>query len=205
MPLILLRAGLFLTLLAGILLGIGLPRALDRLPGYEIGRWPAYDSASGYMSIEPMFAPPEAPYFFSLAMTTAAPLRSAPQRLVLELAVVAPDGTTVLDHGFGFPKPPSRVSPQSDLFVYEETVVRAEPLDGPHAIRISAGPQAEPSIRSIELVLNAGAYDFDPRLQPLGFILLILGGAGLLVSFRNNPSAPARTARQWGRSGKSKD
>ena len=203
MRLILLRTVLSLLLAAGILLGIGLPRALDRLPGYEIGRWPAYDSASGYMSIEPMFAPPEAPYFFTLAMTTAAPLRSVSQRLVLELAVVASDGTTVLRHAFGFPNAPSRVSPQSELFVYEETVVRTEPLDGPHAIRISAGPQAEPSIRSIELVLNAGAYDLDPWVQPLGFILLVLGGAGLLVSFRRTDE-PGEEAVRWGRSGRKK-
>lgn len=192
-----LRAVFFLMLAAGVLFGIGLPKAVERLPGYEIARLALYSADTGFTAGEVMLAPPEAPFFFTLAARANAPLRAGEDRAVVTLALRGENGETAFEHAFGFPHDPVL---ETDGVVYREMIVVDRPLDGRHTAAIELAPRLDPSITAIELTVNAGAVDLDPRLQPAGFILLVVGGIGLMLSFRRREEPPPPAPR-WGRDG----
>lgn len=193
-----LRAVFFLMLAAGVLFGIGLPKAVERLPGYEIARLALYSADTGFTAGEVMLAPPEAPFFFTLAARANAPLRAGEDRAAVTLTLRSENGETAFEHAFGFPHDP--VLETDGGVVYREMVVVDRPLDGRHTAAIEVAPRLDPSITAIELTVNAGAFDLDPRLQPAGFILLVVGGIGLMLSFRRREEPPPPAPR-WGRDG----
>ena len=195
----LLRGVFLLMVAAGVLLGIGLPKAVERLPGYEIGRFQLFAADKGFLPAEIVLAPPEAPFFFTLSVHMSAPLRAGDDRAAFRLTARDENGARVLDQIFGFPNDPVRESPESG-YVYREMAVVDRPLDGRHAIELEVTPRLDPAVADIELSVNAGALDLDPRLQPAGFILLVVGGIGLMLSFRRPADSPPPT-RKWGRSG----
>lgn len=195
----LLRAVFLLMLAAGVLLGIGLPKAVERLPGYEIGHWQLFSPGSGFTPAEIIFTPPEMPYFLTLAVRTAAPLRAGEDRARFQLVARDSAGFPALVHTFLLPNDPVRDDASGD-YVYREMVVVDRPLDDRHTAELEVTPRLDPAVTAIELTVNAGALDLDPRLQPAGFILLVVGGIGLLLSFRWRGEPPP-PAPKWGRRG----
>ena len=190
-----LRAVFFLLLAAGVLFGIGLPRAVERLPGYEIDRLTLYSAEAGFTPAQVMLAPPEAPFFLTLAVRSNAPLRAGEGRAAFTLTLRGENGETAFEQVFGFPHDPVL---ETGGAVYLEMVVLDRPLDGRHTAAVDVKPRLDPSIAAIELAVNAGAFDLDPRLQPAGFILLIVGGIGLVLSFGRRGEPPPPPPR-WGR------
>lgn len=192
------RITFLLMLAAGVLLGIGLPKAVERLPGYEIGRMTLFTAGQGVRPGEVMLAPPEAPLFFTLAVLVEAPLRAGDDRTTFVLTVRNEGGTTVLGEVFALPNDPVR-DETGNGYVYREMVVVDRPLDGRHTVELAITPRPDPSIAAVELTVSASAIDLDPRLQPVGFILLVVGGIGLMLGFRRGGTAPP--APKWGRGG----
>lgn len=189
------RAVFFAMLAVGILFGIGLPKAVERLPGYEIARLTLYSADAGFTPAQVMLAPPEAPFFLTLAARTNAPLRAGEDRAAITLTLHGENGETIFEQAFSFPNDP--VLEADGGTVYREMVVVDRPLDGRHTAAVDVKPRLDPSVAAIELAVNAGAFDLDPRLQPAGFILLIVGGIGLVLSYgrREEPPPPPK----WGR------
>ena len=198
---ILLRVLFLLMLLSGILLGIALPKAVQHVPGYEIGRWQVYGPEAGFSPAEVMLSPPDAPIFITVVLRTGAPLRSGAARAVMVLTMTSAGDDTLIERELSFPGAAARESPQSDVFVHRETLSYEEPLDGAYVFDFAPGDDMEPSILSAELLLNAGAYDLDPRMEPAGYLLLVLGAVGFLMTLRRGkPKAPPPPPR-WGRGG----
>lgn len=191
-----LRIGFLLMLAAGVLFGIGLPRAVERLPGYEIARLTLFSAEKGFTPAEVMLAPSEVPLFFTLAVLVNAPLRAGEDRAEFALTLRDENGAAAVERVFSFPNDPVREADGST--VYREMVVVDRPLDGRYSIDLGVAPRLDPAIASIELTVNAGALDLDPRLQPAGFILLVVGGIGLTLSFRRRED-PSPPAPKWGR------
>lgn len=195
---IILRVLFLLMLLLGVLLGIALPKAVEHVPGYEIGRWQAYDPERGFIPAEAMLAPPDAPIFITVILRTTAPLRSGAARSVLTMTMTNAGEKDLIDRGLSFPGAAVRESPQTDVFVHRETLRHDEILDGKHVFTFEPGEEADLPILSVELVLNAGAYDLDPRMEPAGYLLLALGAIGFLMTLRGGkPKAPPPP--RWGR------
>lgn len=192
-----LRIAFLLMLAVGVLLGIGLPKAVERLPGYEIARLTLFAVDEGFKQAEVMLAPPEAPFFLTLAVHADAPLRAGDGHAVFTLTARDEKGDTAFEEIFLLPNDPVREAGVGA--VYREMIVVDQRLDGRHAIELEVTPGLDPAITAIELTVNAGALDLDPRLQPVGFILLVVGGIGLLLSFRRRPEPPP--APKWGRNG----
>jgi hypothetical protein len=190
------RIGFLLMLAAGVLLGIGLPKAVERLPGYEIARLTLYTADKGFAPAEVMLAPSESPLFFTLALHMTAPLRAGEDRAALALSLRDGNGAMAVERVFGFANDP--VMEAGGGTVYREMVVVDRPLDGLHAVAVEVTPRLDPAIARIELTVAAGAIDLDPRLQPAGFILLVVGGIGLTLSFRRREEPPP-SAPKWGR------
>lgn len=190
------RIGFLLMLAAGVLLGIGLPKAVERLPGYEIARLTLFTVGAGFTPAEVMLAPSEAPLFFTLAAHVTAPLRAGEDHAVFALSLRDENGIETLERVFSFANDPVREADGST--VYREMAVVDRPLDGRFSIDLEVTPRVDSAIAAIELTVNAGALDLDPRLQPAGFILLIVGGVGLTLSFRRRAEPPP-PAPKWGR------
>lgn len=193
-----LRVVFMLMLAAGVLFGIGLPKAVERLPGYEIGRLELYSADTGFTPTHVMLAPPEAPFFLTLAARANAPLRAGEDRADVTLTLRGENGETAFEHAFAFPHDP--VLEADGGVVYREMIVVDRPLDGRHTVEVDVTPRLDPAVTAIELTVNAGAFDLDPRLQPAGFILLVVGGIGLMLSFRRRAETPPPQPR-WGRDG----
>jgi len=193
-----LRVVFMLMLAAGVLFGIGLPKAVERLPGYEIGRLALYSADTGFTPAQVMLAPPEAPFFLTLAARANAPLRAGDGgdqfREAMDTAILQ----TAFEHAFAYPHDP--VLEADGGVVYREMIVVDRPLDGRHTVEVDVTPRLDPAVTAIELTVNAGAFDIDPRLQPAGFILLVVGGIGLILSFRRRAETPPPQPR-WGRDG----
>ncbi|HHZ08927.1 MAG TPA: hypothetical protein GX405_09145 [Rhizobiales bacterium] len=189
------RIVFLLMLAAGVLLGIGLPKAVERLPGYEIARPTLYSADRGFSPAEVMLAPGEAPLFLTLAVFVGAPLRAGEERSTFALTLRDERGATVLDEVFALPNDPVR-DESGRGYVYREMLVVDRHLDGRHAVELTIAPRPDPSIAAVELTVSASAIDLDPRLQPAGFILLVVGGIGLMLGFRGRREPPAP---RWGR------
>lgn len=197
---ILLRVLFLLMLVSGVLLGIALPKAVEHVPGYEIGRWQVYAPVEGFSPAEATIAPADAPVFVTVIMRTTAPLRSGAARSVLAMTVVDAASSEQDRNILSFPGAAIRESPPSDVFLHRETLRRDEPSDGVLIFAFEPGEDADVEILSIELVLNAGAYDLDPRMEPAGYLLLALGAVGFLLTLRRGkPKAPPPP--RWGRGG----
>ncbi len=60
-------------------------------------------------------------------------------------------------------------------------------------------------IRTVDIVLNAGAFDLAPRAIPIGYVLMLIGVVGLTMTFRrksgSNGSGETKksSGRRWGR------
>jgi hypothetical protein len=192
-----LRIVFLVMLAAGVLLAIGLPKAVERLPGYEIARMTLFTAGKGLSPGEVMLAPPEAPFFLTLDVHASGPLPAGDRSATFTLTLRDAGGAAVLEEIFLQPNDPVRDETGSG-YIYREMAVVDRPLDGRHTVELAIAPRPDPAVTEVELVVNAGAFDLDPRLQPVGFILLVVGGIGLMVSFRRGQQPPP-PAPKWGR------
>ncbi len=59
----------------------------------------------------------------------------------------------------------------------------------------------EPKLITVDMTLNAGAFDLDKRAIPAGFIMMAIGLVGFVASFfrrKRETQEPKRKSR-WGR------
>lgn len=188
-----------LLLAAGVFLAIALPKLALRLPGNDIERMWLYKSDAELASGKADLAPSEAPFFFTLSVRVSGPLPAGDRRTTFTVVVRDMGGAAVLDLAFELPATPARDGTGTG-YVYTKTLVVDRPLDGRFKVELTMDPEPDPAIVSVILAISAGAFDLDPRLQPIGFILLVVGGVGLLLGFRPHPEQ-LKPAARWGRNG----
>jgi len=198
----LLRTLFILLILAGAALGIAYPLAAGNLSGYTIGVWRVYDRTGGYAPAEASLSPSDAPVTVSLDVATKGPVRFDGGTLLTLTADT--EGRTVLARALDFTDAVETViNPQTGLRVYHETAGKIADVAGDRYV-FTVGPGDTPSeaVETIDLKVDAGAFDLDPRTTPAGFVLMAVGLVGLIASFgRRRPKNPnsSEPQRRWGR------
>lgn len=196
----LLRILFGLMFLVGILLGIVYPLAARHVAGYEIGRWRVFERDAGFSPAEAMLSPADAPVFVAVEIEADGPLRAGEGRSVMTVTATNEGEKTVYFRHLAFAAQGTRESPQARTLAYREEPGMLEEADGRHVFVFAAGRDMDPAIRTADLLLNAGAFDLDPRAEPSGYTLMALGLVGFFMTLRRGtPKAPRPP--KWGRGG----
>lgn len=198
----LLRLFLLIVALVGAGLGVALPWANANREGYEIGQWRLYERGEGYSEALVPVAPADAPLWARVEVTTEGPLPASLRGAVLTLTATV-SGRTVLAEAVDLDGLQPRVTaPQAAEHVY---LLRLPPIDPVESgdYRFTAGPGDAESERILaaDLHVNAGLFDVDSRLPPIGYVMIVIGVVGLVLSFRGagTPQREAAPAPRWGR------
>lgn len=189
------------VLLAGLALGIGYPLAVRHVPGYEIGVFPLIDG-DAYRSADVSIAPSEAPVRVRLVMQVAERLVPSADRPVFRMIVTTAE-QPVFEQSVTF----AGVEPQAGTeasFLYEDDLATIDPVNGDDRYVFTLEPTVgggDVSPSRVDLILNAGAFDLDPRAVPVGYVLIVVGFVGFVAMARRrrklnrqNPPPP-----RWGR------
>lgn len=192
-----------IILLAGLALGVGYPWAVRNVSGYEIGTFPVFGQAGGFVPAEVALAPSEAPVSVTVEMQTSAPFTTGEGVEVLRI-IATTDDRTVLTTPVSFEDAESRsASPQGGM-VYRADVATIDPVDGDenYVFTVEQGDIEDLPLERVVLILNAGAFELDPRAVPIGYILILVGVVGFGAMFRRrriiNRKAEAEKPK-WGR------
>ncbi len=191
----------FLAVLGlGILLGLVYPWAGGG-NGFEIGRWRAYDIASGFRPIEMLLPTDQAQIVVKVEVSTPRPVEDTGYLTVMTLTV-ASNGRTELVHYFALDGvEPRLVSPQLPGRVYTmDAGTLYYPGEAPYQFAFGPG-DVEMDMATVDLVLIGGTRDIDEAVPPLGYGMMGIGFIGLVMTFRRrreNPNSQPPEHR-WGR------
>lgn len=191
-------------LLAGLALGIGYPLAVQNVSGYEIGTFRLFDE-QGFRPADVSLAPSEAPVRVRVALEVSQRIVPAADKPIFELSVQSGE-RLVLERTVTFEGvDPTATSPQGAGFVYEDDVASLDPVDGDDRYVFTLAPAIGVAVipTRVDLILNAGAFDLDPRAVPIGYVLIVVGVVGFVAMFRRrirkNREAPPPETPKWGR------
>lgn len=191
-----------IVLIAGLLLGIVYPWAVSNGSGYEFGRFPVYDRESGFRSVTVRLSPEEAPIRVLVDMTSIGAMTLSGETTVLTLTA-ATGGRTVLNSTLTFAhQEPRNDSPQAGGLIYRDVAgLIMEPENADYVFTLGLGGRDDIEIRSVELELRASAIEYDPRVVPVGYMLMVIGVVGFVLAFRRRRTSAVRKPEppKWGR------
>ena len=198
-----LRFFFLLLILAGAALGIGYPWAASNVAGYEIGTWRAFDRDAGFIPVETNIAPSEAPVSITVDLRASRALDRNAGEPVLFMEATGEDGAPVISAALDFADAETRtINPQSGETAYREVAARLAFVDRDrYRFVLRPADGIAEKLVSVDLTLNAGAFDLDPRAIPAGFIMIAVGVVGFAASLfrrrRENPNS--KPPPRWGR------
>ncbi|MEX0955627.1 MAG: hypothetical protein WDZ83_10490 [Rhizobiaceae bacterium] len=198
-----LRFFFLLLILAGAAVGIGYPWAASNVAGYEIGTWRVFERDAGFSPVEANITPSEAPVSITVDLRATGALDRAAGEPILFMEATGEDGTPVVSAALDFAEAEARtINPQSGETAYREVAANLAIVDRDRyrfVFRPADGIAAK--LVSVDLILNAGALNLDPRAIPAGFILIAVGVVGFAASLfrrrRENPNS--KPPPRWGR------
>ncbi len=194
----------FLVALAGLLLGIVYPAAIDYFSGELIANLPVYDRARGFSPVTVPLNVNDAPVRVMLSATTLDTF--TPPNASAHLTVTATvGGRTVLATPVLFVAEQARESGSNSQRL-SATVGLIDPVDtGDYRFDVGFGDAGSLPFRSVELVLRRHALVADERAQPIGYMLLAVGVVGFVLSLTRGGGSGAgggsgrQRGPQWGR------
>lgn len=174
-----------LILVAGLMLGIGYPFAVQNFSGREIGRYEVYDRAGGFRPVSVNLDASDAPLRVLVDMTSIGNLTMSGARTVLTLNA-STNGRSVLSQTLTFAhQEPRNDSPQSGGMAYRDTAGVIDPVqNGDYLFAIGPGDMQKIEMRKVELVLRAGGMEIDRRVAPVGYVLMAIGFIGFVLALR---------------------
>lgn len=197
------RALFLLLAVAGILLGIVYPAAVDYFSGELIASLPVYDRARGFSSVTVRLDAADAPVRVMLDATTFDSF--SPPNASAHLTVTASTAArTVLAAPVRFvtQKPRDNGGNTQRLGATVGLIDSVE--SGDYRFEVNFGDAGTLPLRSVELQLRRNAAVADERAQPIGYMLLAIGVIGFVLALTRGTgsggaSPPAPTPPQWGR------
>jgi hypothetical protein len=193
-----------LMLLVGAAVGIFYPFVIQNVSGEEIGRWRVYGRDAGFQPIEANLTTADAPVRVLVDMTSIGAPSLSNERTVLTITA-ATGGRTVLAETLNFiDSAPRPDSPQSGERVYRDDAgVISDVSDGAYVFTVGPGDAEGIEMKSVDLILRAGAGSYDERAQPIGFTLMAIGFIGFVMALRRGGRPPnpgsQPPAPRWGR------
>lgn len=199
----------FLVLLAGLALGIGTQFYANNFSGRELGTWRVYEHGGAFQPFQVTLDQNDAPLSVVVDLTTIGTPTFAQDRTVVTLTA-AHDGATALTDTLNFVNArPRENSPQLPDRIYRSF---AGPLatveNGLYTFTFGFGDAERIDTRAVDVTLRAGTEVFDPRLQPIGYALIVVGVIGIVLASRRrrggggdpggNPNSQPPSPR-WGR------
>lgn len=198
------RAIFLLILIAGLGAGFGYPWWVTNFSGRELGTWRVYDRGGSFTPVTVKLGADDAPVRVLVDMTAVAPPEFAPRRTVLTLTASS-EGRTVLAQTLSFSETkPQERNPQLREKLYRDEAGVISDIDGgDYTFILGRGDVEGVQMRSVDLILRAGAGGVDPRIPPVGYGLAVIGFIGLVLSLRRkraerNPNSQPPPPR-WGR------
>lgn len=182
---LLLRLFLLLMTLVGIGLAFVMPWAAEHQEAVETGRWRVYDRAAGFRDVS-VDVPETQATSLVLDITTQGPLPAGHSGAIVAVTA-ARSGSTVLAESVDLDGIRARLAtPQNAESVYTVTVAQlGAEASGQLDFRFTRGDAEIDRIVAIDMVLTSRTFDADPRLLPVGYVLLVVGFVGLVTSFRS--------------------
>lgn len=196
-----LRLVLLAILGFGLLIGAVYPWAARNQTGHEIGRIPVAASETAYEAVEVALDPSDEQVQVVVEVVAEAPGDDMAGVPVLEVTVSS-DGRTALFTALTLSDAEWRlVSPQSQDRVYRMEAGMLYFIGSEPYVFEFTPVEGAAVIRSVELVLSGGFFDYDASVPPIGWGLIAVGLFGLVISFRrrreNQNSQPP--PQRWGR------
>lgn len=198
-----------LILFAGLGAGLIYPWSISNFSGREIGAWRVYNQGR-FEPVDVRLAPTDAPVRVLVDLTTNANDLFASSGAVLTITA-SKNGKTVLAKTLRFAGE-SQVrdkSPQVAEKISRDDAGLITPVsDGTYHFQIGPGDAEGPQIKAVDLILRAGSGEVDPRLQPVGISLMVIGFIGFVLTFRRNRSGHPQNPNsqppppRWGRGGR---
>lgn len=189
-----------LVLIAGLGLGIGYPWAVQNMSGREIGRYSVYQRGGGFRTVDVQLAAADAPVRVLVDMTSIGNLTLSGSQTALTLTA-STGGRTVLAETLTFAhQEPRNDSPQSGGITYRDEAGVIDPVaPGTYTFVVGPGDADDIEMRSVELVLRAGAAGLDPRAAPIGYVLMAVGFVGFVLGLRGGRGSAEPPKPRWGR------
>lgn len=189
------------TLAIGLLLGVAYPWAVSSVGGYEIGSWRILGADRRFQPFEPSIGHSEAPVRVWVFLSVPEAIPVATGRTLLRISLEE-DGreTHVATLAFASEQPmPSAAD--TDYIIYREMAFVLDPVEADrHRLTMEWPRDIDPAtmarIHAVDVTLQAGAFDMDPRVPWVGYGFIALAALiALLGRRRKPPPVPPR----WGR------
>lgn len=195
----------FLILLAGVGLGVLYPWAINNFSGAELGTFRVFERETGFRPVQVELKSSDAPVRILVDLTSIGSPRFSSDRTVLTLTA-STAGRTVLADTLTFAKSkPREEAPQLKDRIFRADAAPITAISsGSYTLTVGQGDADGIDIRSVDLVLRAGAGLVDHRAQPIGFALMAIGLIGIILASRRrnrvspNPNSQPPPSR-WGR------
>ncbi len=198
---------LFLVLfLVGGGVAFAYPWVMRNSSGHEIGSWRVQDTASGFLAVDVPLTSADAPVKIVLDATAAVPAVFDPTQIVLTITASSA-GKTLLARRLSLDGAETREdSPQTLQHIHRiQAGTIPEVQDGTFTFTVGPGDAEGVEMLAVDLLLEGGGKQSDPRAQPIGFSIMAIGFIGFVLSFRRGPrdgsgtpTAPP-TRPRWGR------
>ena len=191
-----------LILIGGLALGIAYPLLMQNVSGHAIGSYTVYERTTGFRPLEVALVPEDAPLRVLVDMTSIGSLVVPDSATVLTLTASV-DGRTVLADTLTFIREDTRNdSPQSGAVVHRDEAGVIDPVEaGPYTFVVGPGDAEGIEMRKVEVVLRGGVMEADRRAAPIGYVLMVVGFVGFVLSYRRGDSGrnsePPKP--RWGR------
>jgi hypothetical protein len=193
-----------LVFIAGLAAGIAYPFFITNFSGHAIGEWRVYERGSGFKPATMSLSETDAPVRALVDLTTLGTPRLSGDRTALTVTASV-DGRTVLADTLSFVhSEPRNDSPQSGQRVYRDLAGMFETIEnGEYTFTVGPGDADGIEMKSVDLILRSGAVPVDPRLQPIGFMLMAVGVIGFVIAMRRGGQPPNPNSQppapRWGR------
>ncbi|MGL4489794.1 MAG: hypothetical protein ACRCU5_10165 [Rhizobiaceae bacterium] len=194
-------------MLAGVAGGFGYPWYIENRSGAPIGTFRVYDRATGFKPVDVILTPDQEPV---RAFVDIVPLKGYypdPSRTLLTLTV-SNGGRTLLATKLNYMGASEQTKNlQNSEQLFRDTAGEINEISaGPHRFVVAEGDSDDLSLKTADLILRANVLDADPRVQPVGIALFVLGLLGFIRSRRRRNKEPEQAPVQappekpkWGR------
>ncbi len=169
--------------IAGLVLAVIYPFAVQNFGGYRLGAHEVYSSGGGFRTVDVELSDEEDPVRILVDYHSNSKTSSVMASATLSIRVES-DGKEMIARDLEFiHSTPGEDSVHTGNYVYRATAGVIHPV-GVKTYHFSFEPKKGTSLTPdrVELILMASAIEWDPRGQLLGYGLLALGMIGFVIS-----------------------